>query len=159
MPPPPADRPTESTPAPDGYAGQLLGLPAAGPGSLAPFGRRLLGIFIDWLVADDRDHSLIVFLRHGELGDPTVLVAGIRIVPATRQGATTGFRIDGLSASEPLAWLGFASGDTLHALDGKPLTSPDQVLQIFTALVAPPRVLEVGVIRRGRHGILRFRVR
>jgi len=57
VPPPPADRPTESTPAPDGDAGQLLGLPAAGPGSLAPFGRRLLGIFIDWLVAD-----LVVFL-------------------------------------------------------------------------------------------------
>jgi uncharacterized RDD family membrane protein YckC len=30
-----------------GYRGQQLGLPAAGPGSLAPFGRRLLAFVID----------------------------------------------------------------------------------------------------------------
>ncbi|HVV87473.1 MAG TPA: 1,4-alpha-glucan branching protein GlgB [Kofleriaceae bacterium] len=30
---------------------------------------------MEWLIAEDRDHSLIVFLRHGELGDPTVMVA------------------------------------------------------------------------------------
>lgn len=33
------------------YAGELLGIPAAGPGSLAPLGRRFGGVIIDWLVA------------------------------------------------------------------------------------------------------------
>lgn len=35
----------------DRYPGDELGLPAEGPGSLAPFGRRLLALFIDWGVA------------------------------------------------------------------------------------------------------------
>ncbi|WP_022872472.1 RDD family protein [Nesterenkonia alba] len=33
------------------YPGDELGLPADGPGSLAPWGRRLLALFIDWGIA------------------------------------------------------------------------------------------------------------
>jgi hypothetical protein len=36
---------------PTGYPGQELGLPEAGAGSLAPIGRRLLALVVDWLVA------------------------------------------------------------------------------------------------------------
>src|SRR5258708_30760758 len=34
-----------------GYPGETLGLPKAGSGSLAPMGRRLLALLIDWLIA------------------------------------------------------------------------------------------------------------
>jgi hypothetical protein len=33
-----------------GYRGQRLGLPADGPGSIAPIGRRVAAVFIDWLL-------------------------------------------------------------------------------------------------------------
>ncbi|MBK8730046.1 MAG: RDD family protein [Tetrasphaera sp.] len=33
------------------YAGSLLGLPASGPGSLAPFARRFVAVLIDWVLA------------------------------------------------------------------------------------------------------------
>jgi uncharacterized RDD family membrane protein YckC len=33
------------------YAGERLGLPRSGPGSLAPTGRRLAALLIDWLIA------------------------------------------------------------------------------------------------------------
>lgn len=33
-----------------GYAGQRLGLPETGPGSVAPFGRRFLAVFVDWVL-------------------------------------------------------------------------------------------------------------
>jgi len=36
---------------PQAYRGELLGLPAAGPGSLAPTGRRVAALAIDWLTA------------------------------------------------------------------------------------------------------------
>ncbi|CNV88326.1 Conserved membrane protein of uncharacterised function [Mycobacterium tuberculosis] len=36
--------------APD-YPGKTLGLPDTGPGSLAPMGRRLAALLIDWLIA------------------------------------------------------------------------------------------------------------
>ena len=34
-----------------GYAGERLGLPQQGPGSVAGWGRRFVALFIDWLVA------------------------------------------------------------------------------------------------------------
>jgi hypothetical protein len=34
-----------------GYAGESLGLPASGPRSLVGFGRRLLALLVDWLLA------------------------------------------------------------------------------------------------------------
>lgn len=34
-----------------GYPGALLGLPAEGPGAMAPLGRRVLALFIDWAIA------------------------------------------------------------------------------------------------------------
>jgi uncharacterized RDD family membrane protein YckC len=37
--------------SPPGYPGETLGLPPNGPGSLAPTGRRLLALLIDWLIA------------------------------------------------------------------------------------------------------------
>ncbi len=33
------------------YPGERLGLPESGPGSLAPMGRRLAALMIDWLIA------------------------------------------------------------------------------------------------------------
>jgi uncharacterized RDD family membrane protein YckC len=37
--------------SPTGYPGETLGFPQTGPGSLAPMGRRLAALFIDWLLA------------------------------------------------------------------------------------------------------------
>jgi len=34
-----------------GQPGQRLGLPAGGPGSVAPWGRRLVAIFVDWVAS------------------------------------------------------------------------------------------------------------
>lgn len=37
--------------SPAGYPGETLGLPRTGPGSVAPMGRRLLALLVDWLIA------------------------------------------------------------------------------------------------------------
>ncbi|ORW32420.1 hypothetical protein AWB91_10675 [Mycobacterium paraense] len=43
---------TEGLPAArSAYPGERLGLPERGPGSLAPMGRRLAALMIDWLIA------------------------------------------------------------------------------------------------------------
>jgi uncharacterized RDD family membrane protein YckC len=36
---------------PNDYPGQRLGLPRTGPGSLAKMGRRIVALFVDWLIA------------------------------------------------------------------------------------------------------------
>ncbi|WIM89235.1 RDD family protein [Candidatus Mycobacterium wuenschmannii] len=37
--------------SPQGYSGESLGLPQNGPGSIVGMGRRLLALFVDWLIA------------------------------------------------------------------------------------------------------------
>ncbi|MBY8863120.1 RDD family protein [Nocardia sp. CA2R105] len=38
-------------PLPDEYPGKLLGLPKSGVGSLAPMSRRIVAMFVDWIIA------------------------------------------------------------------------------------------------------------
>lgn len=52
---------------PQDYRGQRLGLPEEGPGSIAPFGRRLAALIIDWFAS-----LLIANLVAGSVGDPDI---------------------------------------------------------------------------------------
>lgn len=58
--PPPSE---SGTPAqgPNDYAGQRLGLPESGPGSLVGTGRRLLALMIDWFIAYGLAGLLVTF--------------------------------------------------------------------------------------------------
>jgi uncharacterized RDD family membrane protein YckC len=58
-----------SSSAPSGeqlYAGQRLGLPEDGPGSVASWGRRILALFVDWIAS-----SLVASLISGAASLPT----------------------------------------------------------------------------------------
>lgn len=46
----PPSGPPAGSPEPR-WAGEQLGLPASGPGSMAPWSRRILALFIDWGIA------------------------------------------------------------------------------------------------------------
>ncbi|WP_353950373.1 RDD family protein [Knoellia sp. S7-12] len=75
------------------YAGQQLGMPASGPGSMAPLWRRALGLLVDWFLA-----QLISILAFGaELGAggaqsfvPLGVLAVINILSITAFAATPG---------------------------------------------------------------------
>ena len=56
--------------APQAYRGEALGLPAAGPGSLAPTGARLLAFVVDAL-ASGLVAALFVPHHGGRLASPT----------------------------------------------------------------------------------------
>jgi uncharacterized RDD family membrane protein YckC len=55
------------------YRGQRLGLPAAGPGSLASVGRRLVAVAVDWFAST----FVVALATHGHLtyGTPTFSLA------------------------------------------------------------------------------------
>lgn len=131
-----------------GLGGAAPRLPC--PDSLGDFGRQAS--------CQDGEITLSDELRDEVFADVSVLIDGVRIVPAFRAGAFAGVRLDGLSARDPLTWLGFASGDIIDAIDGRPLTAGDHLLDAFRALNTA-RELELGVLRGGRHGVLRYRVR
>ena len=70
-------------PGPAGIAGWLADLNRVYRAQPALHRRDGVPGGLEWLVADDRDHSILVFLRHGDLGDPTVMVA-CNFTPVTR---------------------------------------------------------------------------
>lgn len=78
---------------------QRLGLPEAGPGSLAPFGRRLIALFIDGVIAQLIAMGLLGYHQgDGGLGTfkPLLVVFVINAVMVATGGWTIGQRLLGL---------------------------------------------------------------
>ncbi len=79
-----------------GYRGERLGLPPLGPGSVAPIGRRLLALIIDWfasmLVAG------LIFRGQGEdrALDTLLVFAVMTMVLVSLGGASFGHRLMGV---------------------------------------------------------------
>ncbi len=79
-----------------GYRGERLGLPPVGPGSVAPIGRRLLALIIDWfasmLVAG------LIFRGQGEdrALDTLLVFAVMTMVLVSLGGASFGHRLMGV---------------------------------------------------------------
>ena len=72
---------------PQNYRGQRLGLPQEGPGSIAPFGRRLAALMVDWFAS-----LLVASVVAGLIGDPDfgLLTLGIFFVQITLLQFLTG---------------------------------------------------------------------
>ncbi|KGN33138.1 transporter [Knoellia sinensis KCTC 19936] len=78
---------------PQGYAGEELGMPASGPGSMAPLWRRAVGLLIDWVLAQ----VLAVVAFGAELGAggaqsfvPLGVLAVLNLLCVTAFAATPG---------------------------------------------------------------------
>jgi hypothetical protein len=110
-----------------GYRGQRLGLPQSGPGSLAPVGRRLAAIFVDW--------GLCTLIAYGLLADGTaasvsnwtliVFVVTAALTVGTL-GVTPGKRLLGLRVA---------------GIDGGRLTFPRAVLRTLLLGLAIPALV------------------
>lgn len=73
------------------YAGQRLGLPPDGPGSLASFGRRLAALTLDWLAC-----VLIARAFADDAWLPLVVFAAENVLLLSTLGATFGMRLLGI---------------------------------------------------------------
>ena len=79
-----------------GYRGERLGLPEAGPGSLAPFGRRLAAVTIDWFASLLVVRLIFADLTYGSpaYGAATLVVFGFEVFVLTwMSGASFGHRL------------------------------------------------------------------
>lgn len=81
------------------YAGQDLGLPATGSGSVGSFGRRLVALLIDWLLCQ----LVTVALLNVPVGStgakafvPLGVFAAMSVVLLSTVGTTIGMRVMGL---------------------------------------------------------------
>lgn len=85
--------------APAEYPGQRLGMPPSGPGAIGTFGRRLVGIVIDWLIAQ-LIAAAFLGVRWGEGGSGSFRVLAVfavmHLLLVGTLGSTIGHRVMGL---------------------------------------------------------------
>ncbi|WP_078900253.1 RDD family protein [Streptomyces sp. SBT349] len=80
-----------------GYRGQGLGLPETGPGSIAPLGRRVVAILLDWGMCALIAYGLIADRQAASASNWTLVVFVVMAALAVgTQGMTPGKRLLGL---------------------------------------------------------------
>ncbi|MBM9505399.1 RDD family protein [Actinacidiphila acididurans] len=80
-----------------GYRGERLGLPKDGPGSIAPVGRRLAAVLIDWLLSVLIAYGLIAHRDARAANSWALLVfAVLSVISLLLLGSTPGKRLLGL---------------------------------------------------------------
>lgn len=101
-------------PGPSAYPGERLGLPEEGPGSLAPFGRRLLALVIDGVMAQFIAMALLGYQQGaGGLGvfKPLLVVFVMNFLLVATIGTTVGHRVVGVRVERaPHGYVGWWRG-------------------------------------------------
>jgi general secretion pathway protein C len=100
------------------------------------------------------DRSLVDEL----LENPMAVAKGARIVPSVKNGKANGFKLYAIRPSSVYAKLGMKNGDTIHAVNGFDLTTPDKALEVYSK-VKESNNLEINVTRRGKSVSIKYGIR
>jgi general secretion pathway protein C len=93
------------------------------------------------------------------LANPMSLARGARFVPSQdRNGRPNGFKLYAVQPTSVFAKLGIRNGDTVTAVNGFDLSSPDNALEVYTK-VREASHLSVSVIRRDQPVTLDYDIR
>lgn len=68
------------------------------------------------------------------LGNTTLLARSARIVPSVLNGEPNGFKLYAIRPGSLYSLLGMFNGDTISAINGHAITTPDKALEIYTKL-------------------------
>jgi general secretion pathway protein C len=68
------------------------------------------------------------------LANTTLLARSARIVPSVKDGQPNGFKLYAIRPGSLYSLLGMFNGDTINAINGNPMTTPDKALEIYTKL-------------------------
>lgn len=91
------------------------------------------------------------------LGNTMLLARSARIVPSVRNGRPNGFKIYAIRPGSIYALLGFYNGDTITAINGMAITSPDKALAVYSKLRNANK-LTIQFNRRGRPMVHRYTI-
>ncbi|HUQ06013.1 MAG TPA: hypothetical protein VM261_26100 [Kofleriaceae bacterium] len=108
--------------------------------------------------AEPGRYTVSVALRDQLLGEPMILDRDARVVPAIKNGASSGFKVYAIRPGSLLAALGFENGDRIHTVAGVTVTDMSAALQLPAVLRATDR-FTIEIERRGREVALRYDVR
>jgi general secretion pathway protein C len=68
------------------------------------------------------------------LANTTILARSARIVPSMKDGQPNGFKLYAIRPGSLYSMLGMFNGDTINAINGNSITTPDKALEIYTKL-------------------------
>ena len=68
------------------------------------------------------------------LSNTPLLATSVRAMPAIKDGRPSGFRLDAIRPGSLFARLQLQNGDTLKAVNGAELSTPDAALSLYTKL-------------------------
>ena len=92
------------------------------------------------------------------LADPMMVAKGARVVPSIKAGKPNGFKLYAIRPGSLYAQIGFANGDTITAINGFDLDSPDKALEVYTH-VKDAKSLDVSITRRGQDLVLHYSIK
>jgi general secretion pathway protein C len=93
------------------------------------------------------------------LANPMSVARGARIVPSLdKNSQPNGFKLYAVQSTSVFAKLGIRNGDTVTAVNGFDLSSPDNALEVYTK-VREASHLSVSVIHRGKPMTLNYNIR
>lgn len=82
------------------------------------------------------------------MGNMSQLATQARVVPSFEDGEPAGFKLFAIRPGSTLSQLGLLNGDTVHAIQGRPVTDPESALEAYTSLLHE-KVVTLSVKRRG----------
>lgn len=113
--------------------------------------------YTDWsgrtTKVDDLHYRISREAMREALDNPQSVARGARIVPSIKDGKANGFKLYAIRPSSIYANLGIMNGDTIHAINGLPLNSPDEALELYSKVREADR-LELQLTRRGKSELL-----
>ena len=98
---------------------------------------------------DDTHYEIDRALVNQVLGNPALVARGARIVPSIEGGKPNGFKMYAIRPSSVYYKIGIQNGDTLHAVNGFDMSSPDKALEVYTKVKAASN-LSISITRRGK---------
>ena len=84
------------------------------------------------------------------LGNTMLLARSARIVPSVRNGKPNGFKLYAIRPGSLYSLLGMFNGDTISAINGHAITTPDKALEVYTKLRNASH-LSIAFNRRGKN--------
>lgn len=91
------------------------------------------------------------------LARPLLVASIARVVPAVKDGAVVGFKLFSIRPSSLFARLGLQNGDSVTAVNGKRLTSPEEALELFSTLRTASQ-FELSGDRRGAPFVIKIAI-
>lgn len=107
---------------------------------------------------DDTSYEIDRDLVNELLENPMAVARGARIVPSIKNGKANGFKLYAIRPSSVYSKLGMMNGDTIHAVNGFELTTPDKALEVYTK-VRESSNLSITVTRRGKPVTINYSIR